>query len=254
MVDQFCVCYHKAFVEVPVYTWSTSLEFVALILVAVIGIFLNYKFLAKLEKERKATPIGRKGNVIDPIMRWFLVFQMVYWPYLLLYRWLTTNELLPIKMLPTWLCYALPYAKSLGRMFIAYNSFFVALVRYIYIIHHVKANQWSFEVIGNLFRTLSVIFPITIFAICVLTDELDLIKPMPSFKECIIHHNVTYDDESLNPIPVKWTLQYLPSSFVMAVEIIFQSINMFFFLNFPEAFMYFRMFSHIKRYDDNLQF
>ena len=77
MVDQFCVCFHEAFVDFPVHTWSTSLEFGFVALITVLGIRLNYKFLSKLKKERRETPIGRKGNVIDPIMRGFLIFQII---------------------------------------------------------------------------------------------------------------------------------------------------------------------------------
>ena len=115
MTDDFCICFHKAVVERPVETWSTLLEFLALMVITAIGLYLNNKFLSKLEKERRETPLGRKGNVIAPIMRWFLNFQVVFWPYNLFYRWFTTNDLLFPEMLPTWLCYSIPYSIAVGR-------------------------------------------------------------------------------------------------------------------------------------------
>ena len=247
MRDKFCICYHKAYVEYPVETWSSSMEFLAMILVSFLGAYLNRKFLVKLKKERSMTPVGRKGNVIDPIMRWFLAFQIIYWPYQLLYRWITSNGLLPSELIPTWLCYALPYSISVGRQIIAYNSLFVALIRYIYIVHQTKANQWSFEVLGKLLRNLSIAVPLGIFVIAVLLDKLDLIKAMPAFESCMTLENASNDSESLNPIPVKLAVEYLPRSLHTVLHVGIQMANFTIFLNVPEALLYFIIFKTIKR-------
>ena len=247
MRDKFCICYHKAYVEYPVETWSSSMEFLATILVSLLGIYLNRKFLVKLKKERRMTPVGRKGNVIDPIMRWFLGFQIIYWPYNLLYHWVTSNGLLSSELLPTWLCYSLPYSISIGRQIIAYNSLFVALIRYIYIVHQTKANQWSFKVLGKLLRNLSIAIPLGIFVVAVLLDQLDFIKAMPAFESCMMLENASNNSESLNPIPVKMALKYLPRSLHIVLHVGIQMANFFVFLNIPEAFLYFSIFKTMKR-------
>ena len=68
-------CLMGAFVEHPVALWSTILEFVAIV---TCGLALNYRFLMKLKEEKRNRPLGRKGNVIEPIVSASCMFQMIY--------------------------------------------------------------------------------------------------------------------------------------------------------------------------------
>ena len=248
MTDDFCICFHKAVVERPVKTWSTLLEFLALMVTSAIGLYLNNKFLSKLEKERRETPLGRKGNVIAPIMRWFLNFQVVFWPFNLLYRWFTTNDLLFPEMLPTWLCYFIPYSIAVGRQIIAYNSLFCAIIRYIFIVHRTRANQWSFEILGKLLRNMSVVIPLVIVLALMPLDDLELFKEwLPEFESCWRNSNATHDYESFKSVPYKFVHQYLPSSLHQALYISIQLPNNLVYFGIPEAFLYFRIFRNIKR-------
>ena len=83
MNDTYCMCVVRKYFdkEINVSIVSTVFEFILSFIISICGIFLNYKFLKKLKTERRNKPIGRKGNVIEPIMRWFIALQMVFWPY-----------------------------------------------------------------------------------------------------------------------------------------------------------------------------
>ena len=94
MEDPFCACIYKTFVDEPVTLWTTILEFVFSIVIGICGVVINYRFVKKLSEERRNTPIGRRGNIIEPVIRWNCCFQMVFWPYDLLYFWINQNEIM----------------------------------------------------------------------------------------------------------------------------------------------------------------
>jgi hypothetical protein len=152
MPDITCACIYKAWVNIPVSLWSTVLEFLFSVLICVCGEIINYRFMSKLREEKRKTPLGRKGNVIEPIMRWFCKLQMIYWPYQLLSIWVWFNEIIPFEYMNGWWCSAATLiVLKFGRMCIGWNSLFVALIRYLYIVHRQKSNQWDFEKVGRIF-------------------------------------------------------------------------------------------------------
>ena len=85
----------KTFVDDSVSTLSTVLDFVFSVLISVCGVIVNYRFRKKLKEEKRNTPPGRKGNVIEPIMSWYCILQMIFWPYELLLLWMGFNGVIP---------------------------------------------------------------------------------------------------------------------------------------------------------------
>ena len=157
MNDSFCMCFVESFHEENLSILEPILTFVFSLIISICGVFLNYKFYKKLKIERRNKPLSRKGNVIEPIMRWFLVIQIIYWPYQLLmfHRAMYYNI---ISMIPP-LCPFYIWSIILGRTTVAYNSIFVVLIRYVYIVHDRKANQWDFEKVGTRFQIASICAP-----------------------------------------------------------------------------------------------
>ena len=133
MAEKFYICYYKSFVEDPVTPASTVLELLLTVIVITSGAFLNYILLQKMTEERNNAPLSRKSNVVEPIMRWFCSLQIMFWPCNLLYQWINCNEIIPAEVTPPWFGYLLWNIMTLGRSYIAYNSLFVSLIRYIYI-------------------------------------------------------------------------------------------------------------------------
>ena len=162
MPDLYCACFCKAYVNSPVILWSTVLEFIFSVMIIVCGEIINYRFLRKLREEKRTIPVGRKGNVIEPIMRWYCKLQMIYWPYHLFTIWAVFNEIIPFQYMNGWWCSLATFIPvRFGRMTIAWNSVFVALIRYIYIVHRKKSNQWEFENVGRYFRISSIAIPVS---------------------------------------------------------------------------------------------
>ena len=108
MSDKYCACFYKVLVaDESSEMITTMIELFFSGAVSVLGIILNLKFWRRLQEERRLRPLGRKGNVIEPIMRWFCILQIFYWPFELGFLWMNTNSVIPPENLPTWLCYIL---------------------------------------------------------------------------------------------------------------------------------------------------
>ena len=227
-----CKCLLKSFGANPVPLYSTILQGVLSLVICVCGIFLNFKVSNELKHERKRRPTGKRGNVVEPIMRWFVILQIIYWPLQLLFFWVHVNSIISIELVPWWLCNLMAASVALGRFIIAYNSFFVALVRYIYIVHEVKANQWNFDTIGRLSQIGSIIVPTLLSFLMITTFDSTLL-----WNQC----------GSSKRIIVNLVWEYLPDSLVHAIGMISFLIQMIVFLNITEAFLYFKIFSVIKR-------
>ena len=239
MNDTYCTCIVKSLRdEHGRDVLSTVFEFLLSLVISMTGVFLNYKFLTKLKIERRNKPLGRKGNVIEPIMRWFLVIQIIFWPYeLLMFSRVISFGSSLSTMIPA-LCPFIFWMIVLGRTIIAYNSLFVALIRYVYIVHERKANQWDFEKVGRRFQIASICTPI----LHVLTFSFTMRKPgseglIPDTNHC----------SQLESLLINFTSQFIPDPFAKAMAIICAVLLVFVYLNIAEMYLYVRIYQTIKR-------
>ena len=177
---------------------------------------------------------------------------MIFWPYNLLFLWINANEIIPSDSLPSWLCGLLYFTLRIGRMCIAYNSLFVAVIRYIYIVKHKTSNQWNYEKVSKGFQIASIVVPISLDTLGIFTITFDRLSSMGNIKECLSFPNplnTTVDVEHLKQAPfADLTLQYLPASLVQALFYIHTTIQITVFLNIAESFLYFQIFRHMKRF------
>ena len=247
-------CLMEAFVEHPVALWSTILEFVAIAGVAICGLALNYRFLMKLREEKRNRPLGRKGNVIEPIVTTSCMFQMVYWPYNMLMHWNMCNDIIPSKYLYGWwpnIVYQIAIKAS--RTYISWNSAFIAGIRYFYIVHHEKANQWKFEHVGRLFCVCSFVLPVLTETIGMFTSNyLQYQKTFPEQQlvDCIANDlkvNSSMISIPYTPYTLQLTKMVLPDSiiwFLFSIYLLCTVLRMF---NIVDIFLYVKIFLTIKR-------
>ena len=247
------MCIYSSFSDNHVSNWLTGLELVFSVMIVICGVTVNYKFLKNLREEKRNTPPNRKGNVIEPIMRWFCVIQMIYWPYHLLYFWNRENQIIPSEYMDGWWCYATSQIGiKFGRMIVGYNSLFVALIRYIYIVHRKKANQWEFENVGRIFQFASIVIPVAMESVGLLTDHpwLALLRTRPKFIECIASQQGLNSTETLD-IPKRatqeWALKYVPENTIFVINCVYTFISVVVFLNLTEGFFYLRIYQCISR-------
>ena len=238
MNDTYCTCIVRSLRDdrgsdiLP-----TVLEFLVSLVISVAGFLLNYKFLKKLKLERKNKPLGRKGNIIEPIMRWFLVIQIIFWPYMLL----LFSRLLGIVLGDTidpYFCPFFVWSIILGRTIIAYNSVFVAFIRYVYIVHERKANQWDFDIVARRFQIASLATPI----LHILIFSFSMRKPEGD----AIISNINHCSE-LASLLINLTSRFISDPFAEVIAIICAVIMVFVYSNIIEIYLYVRIFQRIKR-------
>ena len=249
-----CLYQSEGLVEKPHELWSTVLEFIFIAVVIFCGVALNYKFYDKLIVEKRRRPLGRKGNVIEPIVSFFCIFQIIYWPYNVLYFWLFSNEVVKIDNLSGWWPNILNELIRFGRLYIGWNSFFVALIRYIYIVHREKSNQWEFEHVGRLFSILSFAVPVLHHLMGVFTHNYmefqNNVQDQEWLKDCIsANMNTTASSIQIPypPYPLKWTMMFLPEKMISLLWVIWICLSILSQLCVAEVFLYSKIFLAIKR-------
>ena len=253
-LDIVCQCIYSHYIDEPVTVLSTVLDFLFSVIVISSGLIINYRFKKALADEKKSVPLGRKGNVIEPIMRWYLNFSLIYWPYEMLFLWIMAHEIIPASWFKNcWVMNILMNPMRIGRAIIAYNSFFVALIRYLYIVHRKKANKWKFEKVGKLFQAASIIVPVSM-EIVRLFSEYDLpgLRSTERFKTCVAMNEGLNSTASINlpdPAPVQLSLRIFPAGMVDAMYGFYLACATMVYSNVIEGYFYYRMFQTITRYD-----
>ena len=137
---------------------------------------------------------------------------------------------------------------TLGRSYIAYNSFFVSLVRYVYIVHQKTSNQWNFRKVGNRFLLANIIVPFAIWSIALFIHDPVWILSRNEYKSCVIGFNTTVSDIIPRTAPVELASMYLPEKLLSLLDVITMLISALVFLNIGEAYLYYQIFKTIKRY------
>ena len=239
-----------SFIDKNTSAWSTTLDFLVSILILVFGVIFNYVFWKKLKQEKKLVPLGRRGNIIEPILRWYCFIQIAYWPCSLLYLGIAFNGITPTEILKTLWCNVGLEIIRWGRMYIAYNSLFVAMIRYIYIVHYDKAKNWNFENVGKFFQLSSLAFPLVMELVGTFVDPYELYQGKPEFRECIASYQGLNSTQNIiipDAYPRRWTMKYVPEPIALAVQTFHDTISIVVFLNIIESFFYLQIFKSIQR-------
>jgi len=184
-------------------------------------------------------------------MNWFCILQVIFWPYDILLFWSTTNEIVSSDDMPPWFCKILLILLKSGRMCIAYNSLFVAFIRYVHIVHYKVSNQWNYENSAKRFKIASIGIPIAMEILGYFTHGYTQFTELEEIKECLA--SPTVSSSSTNDVLLvpwdgaNWTLRYLPASLVHAISYAYVTITTIVFINITEAILYLFVFRHMKR-------
>ena len=251
MPDIVCTCVYEAFIDPPMSVWTTLLDFFCSLVIGVLGVIVNYKFIERLQKEKRSRPLGRKGNVIEPVMKVFCRVQIIYWPYYLLYFWLSLNGIIPSSLMSDWSCIlGATAAINFGRNIIAWNSFFVAFIRYTYIVHREKSNQWDFDRVGRWLGVASIGIPIVYNIIDNLTNGFWEYQHGDAFENCMslkLGLNNTNNATIPNIYPYAWTVEYLPQSLILSIYYAVWVLKVLTYGNIADGFFYLSIYRCIKR-------
>ena len=255
-----CHCTQLGFWYNPSSVVFTTLELIMISLIGTIGFIVNYKFRKKLKQEKRQRPLGRKGNVIEPLMSWHCIILMFGTPYCQLLHWQFANEIIPSHLIPEWLCILLTTLERCVSFFGVYNSLFVALIRYVYIVHQKKSNEWDFERVGRWFQLASVMIPICMEAIHYISKHLssntyltknNIEMSKSKVEACSESYDVINSThgfrDSADPGLEQFVSNHVSQDIALVAYYIYSTITGLVSLNIMEGFMYIKIFSCIKR-------
>ena len=247
-----CKCLYSQFIDIPITPLSMVLEFLCSLVIVILGLILNFRYRKKLKEEKQNRPLDRKGNVIEPIMRWYLLLASFYWPTQMLFMWINSNEIISSDWFEN--CYLVMFMFNfvrIGRSIIAYNSFFVCLIRYVYIVHHQKSNQWNFDKVGRRFQIASIAIPFSMEIMRIFTEvDVPGLKSTERYQQCVAINeglgNTTYI-EFPPPRLVAFTQQFLTQTLVDIIYYTYVIVIGLIGSNIIEGYFYRKIFQTIKR-------
>ena len=93
-----CQCTYPAFFYDPSSPVVVTIELLITSLIVTICAIVNYKFRKKLKELKRRRPLGRKGNVVEPLMSWYCIIIIFGTTYILLLHWQYVNEIIPLRL------------------------------------------------------------------------------------------------------------------------------------------------------------
>ena len=203
LADMVGVCIVKQLLYGSHSIFSTVVEFFVVVSLTGCGLMANYNLWKALKEEKKNKPIGRKGNVVEPILSWYCIIQSIFWPYLMLILWIISNEVITVGDSASWFIYILIQSVYLGRAYIAFNSLCCATIRYWCIVHQEKANQCDYERTRRNFKLASVFLPLILQIFSLFTAKYDLLKTgSEKFEDCMASYDDLYlGTDSMEKLP-----------------------------------------------------
>ena len=170
----------------------------------------------------------------------------------MLFLWIMAHEIIPASWFSNcWVMNILMNPLRIGRAIIAYNSFFVALIRYLYIVHRQKANKWKFKKVGILFQAASITVPISMEVVRFFSEyDLPGLRSTERFKSCVAVNeglNSTVSITLPDPAPVALSLQIFPAEIVDTMYGMYLTITTMVYSNVIEGYFYFKIFQTITR-------
>ena len=210
----------------------------------IIGEGIGTKLFASLKKE--------KGLLTD-VTKLFIIVQMILFPILHFFE-LVLNTLYPVhEIVGSWFCFLDWLLWGVFMRVGLNNSFIASLMRYLFIVHDQKVNEYGKEKIKRLFLYFSIISPIIQFTLQALGGS-----PRLSFvNKCygndhkvflietstlnVLKHKFVEFDDAHTEIEI---LQQVGARIFKIVEVM---LFLFMGCNITEVFLYYKIFSKMDR-------
>ena len=253
-----CQCTLLGFWYNPSSNVTITLEFLGICLIAITGVIVNYRFRKKLKEQKRLRAPGRKGNVIEPLMSLCCLVLMFGAPYCQLVHWQYANEIIPFNSIPEWLCSLLMTLERFISFCVVYNSLFVASIRYCYIVHQQKSNNWDFDKVGRRFQLASILVPLGMEIIYFSTNTKNIYQTSNAiqmgrqkFESCnasFTHLNATLGATTPDfPNLSKFIQPHISNEILLIAHYAYVAITAVVSLNLIELFLYIKIFRCIKR-------
>ena len=228
--------YHQP-VEKPIFA-CIFLAFSMITLL--VGEFIHFKLYKLVSKE---------NGLVKQTTKLYVIVQMIGYPFLIAFI-SATDFIHPLShFLGEWFCI---FAKSFGYIYLFHilqHSFITALMRYLFIVHQEWVQRHGKEKIKRIFLVIAICMPIAVTA----WDTCDDFVPFVFVSRCngIDHRNFLkmdlkdfkFSNGKSNAIEAVTVSSVIQKIGCITKILLFAMVG----LNIPEGFMYYAIFSHMKR-------
>jgi len=231
--------------EHPIVAFSV---FLFKLLIIAIGEVVSMKVLEVAKKET---------SIINQMTILFCITQMIFHPLLLLFD-LTVNLIHPVdEVISPWLCHFGWFFYGMSTKIVLYNSFIIAVMRYLFIIYSKTAETYGKEKIKQYFIWLGVLIPL-VGVILDGIDHKDLSK-LSFINKCYgkDHKVFLIETSTLDVIKRKfWKIEDFVENdswaiFLSMLHRILRIVKTVIYLiagfNITEGILYYKLFSHLNR-------
>ena len=211
------------------------------------GLFVNIKVISVCLRNRdtKTWQIHIAQSIINTI---FFGFDIPF---------VTISNALPhlSRYTGEWFCYMASFIVNYEVYFLVTNSFLIAVMKYIYIVHWDKAMRFGHQKIQRIFLIITITLPCFFAAVQTITKDIDSYK---AIKSCF-----GMPDEKKDSRNGAWQRLFLcnlsytetpnaeeSSVFYILIQIVCVSRSVLAYLfctNLPEAFFYYKIFKKMRR-------
>ena len=218
-------------------------------LLYLVGLFIQYKiiFVCWKDKEGKTWQIHLTQSISTII---YFAFHIPFWN-------LTSTIPGLSSYTGEWFCYMAIFLNFYGFYIITFNSLLVAIMKYTFIVHYQKVLAFGENRAKKLFLTINVGLPFTFAVINCLTKDIEGYADILSCFGLTDHARKKYNtwekkmqkffmcniDWSENDISEKYGLYVVQQCICGIKSVVGIVVN----TNFPEAFLYYKIFSKMKR-------
>ena len=222
------------------------LVFIKLCLVS-IGLFVYVKvwFLIKNEK-----------SISTQVVKVYIMALIVLCPYWLIFTTII-DFIHPVdEVIGLWFCTLGKFIIYFCFIIVAFNSFIVAFMRYVFIVHEEKVKQYGKEKVKKFFLIISLLFPLLLNIWR--TIDAPAKDPMSIINKCYGNHHVVFLMESSASLAGEGfcpSMAYADgdvysmfTAFVGKCSCIVRVLIVFILgFNFTEGYLYFKIFAHMKK-------
>ena len=240
--------------EDPLYI-SSLIVFIISILVGAIGFLINWKHLQGMKEDERMRSPGEPPSIINRVLITYTKVLMIMTPYYLFLNWFLEQEFFDF---PEWFQYLLcydQYISTLGRVYVSFNSFVIATMRYTFIVHHEGVMLFGKEKVTMLFYHGSYVVPIVIVFLNAFALPVPENIQNPAQIICnALHHgslNVTCKDRNCisaqySPL-LSFSYNYIHTDVIKYTGIFLKILVVTLLSNVTEGILYWMTFTFIKR-------
>ena len=236
--------------------FSSIARLIVSVLISLLGILINIKYLKDMRDEDRNRGPNSNGLLTKRVMTTYTITLMIFVPASLILHCVLTEEF----ELPRWFLHSLCYQAYIWqgiRIYLAFNSLVVAAMRYLFVVHDNDILQFGMEKAKRLFYYGSIAIPIMIEIILACTVPMS-ITPMSNLETAVICTSSYQKPNSrtyLNSTPThdfdlpihSFVNQYISSDILYYLRGFVFVLLVIVFGNVAEGILYWKTFAKIQR-------